>query len=161
VLEPWRSGTPVLLGDREWEPRDCALRVLEGPALAPEDLALGRGWQRAERSGEDVTEQLLSGGATVAVLASSPAAEAEATAALGGAAVPWAVARAQLLAGEGPARVLVVLDGAEPDGLGFETGLAYGARPGRVVVARVGDAAPPAWLRGVEVMPLETAVRRL
>jgi hypothetical protein len=161
VLEPWRSGTPVLLGDREWEPRECALRVLEGTTLAPEDLALGRGWQRAERTGEDVTERLLSGGAAIAVLASSAAAEARATAALGAAAVPWRVARAQLLAGEGPTRVLVVLDGTEPDGFAFEAGLAYGARPGRVMVARVGDAAPPGWLRGVEALTLEDALRRL
>lgn len=35
VLEPWVMGRPVLLGDREWEPEECELRVLEGPELSP------------------------------------------------------------------------------------------------------------------------------
>jgi hypothetical protein len=77
VLEPWSRGGVVELGDREWDPRDCGLVVLEGPALAASDLALGQGWHRAERSARDVTARVLaelrSEPATVAVLAATPA----------------------------------------------------------------------------------------
>jgi hypothetical protein len=59
VIEPWLAGRTLRLGDREWLPRDCSLRIVEGPELPPQDLAFGQGWNAAERSGEDVTRGLL------------------------------------------------------------------------------------------------------
>lgn len=92
VLAPWSRGAAVRLGDREWEPARCELRVLEGPELAPADLAMGQGWQRAERSGRDVTAELLAAAApppdAVALLAQTPAAAASAGAALARLGVP-------------------------------------------------------------------------
>jgi hypothetical protein len=160
VLEPWVAGATVTLGDREWEPRHCGLRILEGPALAPGELSLGRGWQRAERTARDVTTQALAGGAAVAVIAAGPAAEREAEAALAAlnlTAIRWPAARARLLAGGGPplAAALVVLDDAEPDGFAFQAGLAYGALRGRVVFACRGAAPPPAWLENVALVALD------
>jgi hypothetical protein len=59
IVEPWLAGRPVELGEHEWEPRESALRILEGPHLDPPDLSFGRGWSNAERSAEDVTRGVL------------------------------------------------------------------------------------------------------
>lgn len=59
VLEPWSAGRTIELGERRWLPEQTRLFILEGPELAPHDLALGRGWARAQRHGRDVTAQLL------------------------------------------------------------------------------------------------------
>jgi hypothetical protein len=59
VLEPWLTGRPVELGEREWEPRESSLRILEGPHLDPPELSFGQGWSNAERSAKDVTRRVL------------------------------------------------------------------------------------------------------
>jgi hypothetical protein len=59
IVAPWLAGRRIALGDREWEPRDSALRILEGSELKPPDLAFGQGWANAERSAEDVTRSVL------------------------------------------------------------------------------------------------------
>jgi hypothetical protein len=59
VLEPWVRQQIVEVGERKWAPERATLTVLEGPKLEIQDLALGRGWRAAERSGEDVTERML------------------------------------------------------------------------------------------------------
>jgi hypothetical protein len=59
ILEPWLTGRPVELGEREWEPRSSKLRILEGPHLDPPELAFGQGWSNAERSAEDATRRVL------------------------------------------------------------------------------------------------------
>jgi hypothetical protein len=59
VIEPWLAGRPLRLGDRDWVPRDSQLRIIEGSELSAQDLAFGRGWSAAERSGSDVTRPLL------------------------------------------------------------------------------------------------------
>jgi hypothetical protein len=59
VLEPWLTGRALELGEHEWEPRECQLRVLEGRHLDPPDLSFGQGWSNAERAGQDVTRRLL------------------------------------------------------------------------------------------------------
>jgi hypothetical protein len=59
VLEPWIEERPVRLGDHEWDPRRCELRVLEGPALDPPELSFGQGWSNAERGAENVTRSVL------------------------------------------------------------------------------------------------------
>jgi hypothetical protein len=59
VLEPWLTGRVVGLGEREWDPRESSLRILEGPHLGNPDLSFGQGWSNAERSAEDVTRRVL------------------------------------------------------------------------------------------------------
>jgi hypothetical protein len=59
VLEPWARQQIVEVGERKWAPERATLTVLEGPKLEIQDLALGRGWRAAERSGVDVTERML------------------------------------------------------------------------------------------------------
>lgn len=63
IVEPWLAGRPLELGDREWEPAESALKVLEGPALEPPDLSFGQGWSNAERSAENVTRSVLAAAA--------------------------------------------------------------------------------------------------
>src|SRR3954454_5042594 len=53
------AGRTIVLGDREWVPRESSLRVLEGPHLDGPDLSFGQGWANAERSGLDVTREIL------------------------------------------------------------------------------------------------------
>src|SRR4051795_3468430 len=82
VLDPWMRGRPIYLGDKEWEPRDCKLVVLEGPELADADLSMGRGWSNAEKSAENVTRRLIDAATgpskpVVAILAESEDARAE------------------------------------------------------------------------------------
>jgi hypothetical protein len=59
ILEPWLTDRPVELGEREWEPRESSLRILEGRHLDTPDLSFGQGWSNAERSAEDVTRRVL------------------------------------------------------------------------------------------------------
>jgi hypothetical protein len=59
VLEPWRVSRKLIFGDREWEPRESELRILEGPAIEPPDLAHGQGPNSAERTARDVTGDVL------------------------------------------------------------------------------------------------------
>jgi hypothetical protein len=59
ILEPWLTGRLVDLGEREWDPRESSLRILEGPHLDPPDLSFGQGWSNAERSSKDVTRRVL------------------------------------------------------------------------------------------------------
>jgi hypothetical protein len=59
VLHPWARGQWVELGERKWNSNQARLTVLEGPQLAVEQLAMGRGWRAAKRASEDVTERVL------------------------------------------------------------------------------------------------------
>jgi hypothetical protein len=59
ILWPWLAGHPIRLGDRDWDPRESTLRILEGPHLDTADLAFGQGWANAERASEDVTRREL------------------------------------------------------------------------------------------------------
>jgi hypothetical protein len=59
VIEPWLEGRPIEMGDREWEPKESSLKVLEGPQMPPPDLAFGQGWSNAERRSENVTRRVL------------------------------------------------------------------------------------------------------
>lgn len=59
VLESWLTSRQVELGEREWDPRESSLRILEGPHLDPPDLSFGQGWSNAERASEDVTQRVL------------------------------------------------------------------------------------------------------
>ena len=59
VLEPWLTGRAVELGEREWDPRESSLRILEGRHLDTPDLSFGQGWSNAERLSDDVTRRML------------------------------------------------------------------------------------------------------
>ncbi|HUB77084.1 MAG TPA: hypothetical protein VL977_08500, partial [Solirubrobacteraceae bacterium] len=72
VVDPWVRGVPFILADKEWERRDSALQILEGPRLAPVDLAHGQGWSNAVRSARDVTGELLRAAPASAVAILAP-----------------------------------------------------------------------------------------
>ncbi|HVD86574.1 MAG TPA: hypothetical protein VNB59_04125 [Solirubrobacterales bacterium] len=59
VLEPWLSGRAVELGDRNWDPEESKLLVLEGPELSNPELSFGQGWANAQRGCEEVTARVL------------------------------------------------------------------------------------------------------
>jgi hypothetical protein len=75
VLAPWRAGRALVFGDREWEPRESELRILEGPELDLNDLARGQGPGNAERLARNVTRELLAAGASTGDAADAAAAE--------------------------------------------------------------------------------------
>lgn len=174
ILEPWRRGGPVELGDREWDPKESTIRVLEGPELAPPELALGQGWHHAERSGREVTREILSQAAAQAVrasvLAESESAQrtvVDLVERLGVSTVDWAALQARILAaattatgppfgaGEIPLAVLVVeRPEASPAWL-FEAGLALGALGGRAIVVQLGGGSPPVALRDLGVIRID------
>jgi hypothetical protein len=58
-LAPLMADRPFTLEGHEFIPRTTRINIFEGPQLRPDQLALGRGWQNAERSGNDVTEAVL------------------------------------------------------------------------------------------------------
>jgi hypothetical protein len=59
VVEGWARGQWIELGERKWNPHQAKLTVLEGPEIPVEQLSVGRGWPKAQREGEDVTERVL------------------------------------------------------------------------------------------------------
>lgn len=59
VLEPWVRGLPFEFGEQRWEPRECRLTILEGPALDSVGADPEERWVCALRSAEDVTQSLL------------------------------------------------------------------------------------------------------
>jgi hypothetical protein len=168
ILEPWIHGMVIELGDREWEPKDCKLRILEGPELADVDLAMGRGWSNAERVSENVTRRLVEAAATpaaraVAVLGETADAEAALVRMLerlGAETVAWSELRARIVSGEAGGRtgysaVLVFETPTPPGSWLFDAGLARGALSTQCVVAQLGDGGIPPELAGLEVMRLE------
>jgi hypothetical protein len=169
VLGPWLLGRRVTLGEKDFEPKDSRLVILEGPELADTDLSMGRGWSNAERVSENVTRRLVdaasapAGGPLVAVLADGSAAAdvQRMLERLELSTVPWAELRTRILGvpaaagGPGYAAVLAV-EGADPSpGWLFDAGLARGALGTRAVFVQLGSAAIPAQLAGVDVMRLE------
>jgi len=59
IVGAWAADEWIEFGERKWNPHQARLTVLEGPQLAVEELAMGRGWRNAQRHSEDVTEQVL------------------------------------------------------------------------------------------------------
>jgi hypothetical protein len=172
IVEPWRGGRTVELGDQQWDPVESVLRILEGPELGQPELALGKGWNSAERSATDVTSRVLSEAAVVlvAVLSETPAGHETAARLLdriGVRTAEWAAVRARILAaatvvprasrqsGEPVVALLLVERGAPAGGWLFEAGLALGALGGRAVVAQLGDEPPPAAIRDLGVIRLD------
>jgi hypothetical protein len=174
VLEPWIRNHTVELGEKEWEPGESELQILEGPQLEGADLAMGRGWHNAQRVSEDVTAQLLetmaAEAARIAVLAASPSAGEEVggiLTQLGVEQADWDQVRARILAASGAgaapptdlgvAAVLLVGE-PEPDPVWqFEAGLAVGALGARAIAVQLGDEPPPAALRDLAVIRVDPA----
>jgi hypothetical protein len=59
VIEPWLEDRTIEMGDREWEPRESSLSILEGPRMETTDLSFGQGWANAERASKNVTRDVL------------------------------------------------------------------------------------------------------
>ena len=59
VLDAWARGQWVEVGERQWNPLQATLTVIEGPELSVGQLSMGRGWRSASRQGADVTADLL------------------------------------------------------------------------------------------------------
>src|ERR1700683_4925206 len=59
VVEGWARGQWIEMGERKWNPHQAKLTVLEGPEIPVEQLSVGRGWPKAQREGEDVTERVV------------------------------------------------------------------------------------------------------
>jgi hypothetical protein len=169
ILDPWLRGRRIVLGDKDWEPRDCKLIILEGPELSDTDLSMGRGWSNAEKSSENVTRRLVdaakapAGAPVVAVLAegASKGDVGRMLERLELKTVPWAELRGKILGapptatGPGYAAVLAI-GGTEPSASWlFDAGLARGALGSRAVIVQLGDASIPPQLAGVDVMRLE------
>lgn len=103
VVQPWLAGRTIELGDREWDPGESSLRILEGRPMENADLSFGQGWANAERACDNVTRRLLAETppprepAAFAIEAEDPEALAAAIAAEhGGHAVRWQDADASL-----------------------------------------------------------------
>ena len=169
VIDPWMQGRRISLGDKDFEPRDSKLIVLEGPELEDTDLSMGRGWSNAEKSAENVTRRLIEAASApskplVAIVAEGAATEAAMGRILEGLeleTVPWAELRAQILSppagrsGPGYAAVLAS-DAAEPSPVWlFDAGLARGALGPSAVVVQLGSIAIPDGLSGVDVIRIE------
>jgi hypothetical protein len=170
VLEPWVRGRMIMLGDKDWEPKDCKLVILEGPELGDTDLAMGRGWSNAEKSAENVTRRLVdealapAAAPVVAIIAESDSGQ-DAIARMLGAVelktVPWSELRGRVLGareadgGPGYAAVLAFETPTPPGSWLFNAGLARGALGSRAVVAQVGDSGIPVELTGVDVIRLD------
>jgi hypothetical protein len=160
VLEPWSRGAPVNLGEREWDPAESRLTVLEGPELDDPDLALGQGWSNATRIARDVTAELLertrAEAAAVALLAQTPAARAAIEpplAELGVRAVEWRV-------GVDAAAVLIVLEEAELTARQvFEIGRAVGAFGAEAILVQLGAGRLPEELAGLDSIRIEPGRR--
>jgi hypothetical protein len=162
VLSPWAAGAAFALAERRWEPRESELRIIEGRRLEPAELAHGQGWNRAQRTGRDVTRELLARGAGTVVSATRAGHELGVALLreLGLEAVDWGRARAALLEGADAGLVTaLVMTSAETGPWLFDAGLALGALPGRAVLVADGPGAP-AQLAGVPVLPPEAVVRR-
>ena len=149
------------------------LTILEGPELSQPDLALGQGWNNAERSATNVTARVLEKAAAeatvVAVLAETRTAHETANRLLGRIGVrtaDWRAVRPRLLAAatvvpgvdrEVPA-VLVMLVAERPTpstGWLFDAGLAIGALGSRAIVTQLVDGPLPPELRELGVMQLD------
>ena len=179
ILDPWMRGARVHLGEKEFEPRDSRLVVLEGPELPDVDLSIGRGWSNAEKVSENVTRRLIEEASApskpvVAILAESEDALLDLGRMLERLQLevaPWEELRSRILSppaersGPGYAAVLAV-GAAEPSPAWlFDAGLARGALGRRAVVVQLDDGAIPPQLAGIDVLRLvrddETSLKAL
>ena len=60
ILVPWARDEWTEVGERNWNPHESKMTILEGPKLEPQDISMGRGWRNAQRRSEDITDKTLS-----------------------------------------------------------------------------------------------------
>lgn len=60
IVERWVRDQIVELDERRWAPERSKLKIYEAPELDPGALGLDRGWANVTRTGEDVTDTVLS-----------------------------------------------------------------------------------------------------
>jgi hypothetical protein len=72
-LGAWVRGQVVELDSQQFEPQRAKISIYEGRRLETAELGIGRGWQNAIRTGEEVTERELEGARTGATRADSAA----------------------------------------------------------------------------------------
>jgi hypothetical protein len=116
IVGAWAADEWIEFGERKWNPHQARLTVLEGPQLAVEELAMGRGWRNAQRHSEDVTERVLE------------QARARQDAAAAAAASEAAAAGASTAAGAAGKQLLALL-GADPGALLASWRLTAARRP--------------------------------
>jgi hypothetical protein len=122
VVAPWLENRVIEMGDREWRPQDSGLKILEGPAMEPPDLAFSQGWSNAERASENVTRDVMAAApapkvpdAFIVETDSPESVTADLVAGNDGRAIQWAEAK-QRIDGRDPeiAAVILVLRRPEP-----------------------------------------------
>ena len=59
VVGPWLEDRPIEMGDREWEPRESSLKILEGPEMEAPTSPSARAGRTPSAAPEDVTRELL------------------------------------------------------------------------------------------------------
>jgi len=148
IAERWAREQWVALGDRQWDPHQARLTILEGPEIGSDQLTMGRGWRAAQRSGSDVTAGVLAD--TRARLAGAPAAAGAPPAGAGvaplAADAPPGGAHAASGAARGDAGSSGAVSGAAggvPGVAGAGSGGAGGAPPGPAGGALWGGGAGP------------------
>jgi hypothetical protein len=122
VVRPWLEDRIIEAGEREWEPSESQLRILEGPRMENADLSFGQGWANAERACEDVTQAVVAE-APPPTVPEAFVIEAEAPEALaaeiagerGGRAVHWSDAQ-RWIDGRDPELAAVILVFKKPAG---------------------------------------------
>lgn len=176
VVDPWRAGTPIEVGDKEWDPRESKLRILEGPELEPSRLDFGRGWDEATRTAREVTDEMLaevSSHGAIAVISESQTngeAVARVLTELGATGADWSPLRARIVAsastsvertldGIDATACAIVCETANPDASwSFDAGLAVGALgPHAVFVRLAGAPAAPGDVVSVALDPGDSA----
>lgn len=58
-LAPLMADKDFTLEGHDFTPRKTRIAIYDGPELRPDQLGIGRGWQNVERTGSDVTGEVL------------------------------------------------------------------------------------------------------
>jgi hypothetical protein len=138
ILFPWVREHAVDFGERKWSPHTASITILEGPQLEVQQLTMGRGWQAAQRVGEDVTERLLEWAKATDAKAAAEHAGAERAAEVAEAAeIAATPAGAQLEPEDRSARGASTASGAmsDPLALGAQIAALLGPEPSRLLEA--------------------------
>jgi hypothetical protein len=105
IVDGWAREQWIEMGERKWNPHQSKLIVIEGPEIPVQQLSMGRGWPRAQRDGEDVTERMIAKAKQAIAAESAPPAGANAQIA-GIAPDGVALEQLQTLLGDDPAALL-------------------------------------------------------
>ncbi len=127
ILLPWARDEWTEVGERNWNPHESKMTILEGPKLETQEIAMGRGWRNAQRRSEDITEKTLS---------VFRQAEQERASALDNARIEEA-ARVQVAAREGTETGLppAAAPAVDPVTLGVQLAALLGSRPTKLLAA--------------------------